>query len=380
MIKLFSFLFLIMSSFSVQAFKLEQWSNYESHRQHFIEATSGLNNYNIERFNWRTRSDSNLSTEVALIKNKILKPKKILVMSSGIHGVEAHVGSSVQIAFIKNYLQQPQEKFDFAFIHILNPWGMTNHRRVNFNNVDLNRNFLANASDFNIKNEPYEEIVSFLNPKSKLQLHFAHQFMFILDSIYYIFRYSMESLRQAILQGQYQFPQGIYYGGSQNDELKSHVDQFVETQLSRYAEIYWIDLHTGYGQRGHLHLLSNDANDQNAKRLQDFFPGRRIDFGQNQKFYKTTGDLISYLADKVKTAPFTGVAFEYGTMDSQKSLGSIESLRRMVIENQSYQLSQHDENRQIVEKLLLEMYNPSEQDWWSSIEKQSEELFQQILK
>lgn len=380
MIKLFRLLFIILATVSVQAFELEQLPNYESHRQRFIEVLSSLDHYSVERINWPNKSDSNLSTEVALIKNKKAKPKKILVLSSGIHGVEAYVGSSVQIAFIKHYLQQPRENFDFAFIHILNPWGMTNNRRVNRENVDLNRNFLANASDFQMKNESYEKIDSFLNPKSKLHLHFAHQFLFILDSLYYILHYSMESLRQAILQGQYQLPNGIYYGGAQNDDLKSDVDRLVETNLSSYQEVDWIDLHTGYGQRGHLHLLSNEANDKNAQRLQEFLPGRQIDFGQNQKFYKTTGDMISYLAGKIKSAQFAGVAFEYGTMDSQKPFGSIESLRRMIIENQSYQMNRHAENRQDVEKLFLEMYNPSGLDWWKSIGKQTEDLFQQILK
>ena len=190
----------------------------------------------------------------------------------------------------------------------------------------------------------------------------------------------MESLRQGILQGQYQRAQGIYYGGSVNDLLKNNIDQFYGEKLSGYKEIFWIDLHTGYGERGHLHLLSNEANDENARRLQRFLPGRHIDFGQNKKFYKTTGDMISYLSGQIKSTHFAGVAFEYGTMDSQRPLGSIESLRRMVVENQSYQFNREAENRKDVEKLFLDMYNPDDEDWWMSISLQTQELFDQILK
>lgn len=381
MIKLFNF-FLSYLFFPVQvhSFELERWPNFETHREHFEKSLSELSDYDVEKMNWMVKSDQKLATAVAIVKNKKVRPEKILVMSSGIHGVESYVGSSVQLAFINEYLNRPQKKFDFAFVHILNPWGMKNNRRVNVDNVDLNRNFLADASEFKMKNEAYEKIDSFLNPKTKLQLHFAHQFMFILDSAYYILRYSMDSLRRAILSGQYHLPQGLYYGGAQNDPLKTSIDLFIEQKLADYKEVYWIDLHTGYGERGRLHLLANEKNDVHAQRLQDFFPTRHIDFGSANKFYKTTGDLISYLTGKMKSTHFAGIAFEYGTMNSQKSLGSIESLRRMVVENQCYQFQCDVDQRKHVESLLLSMYNPPENDWWQLITKQTQDIFDQILE
>lgn len=378
MIKLFSFLLFFSISSTAQAFVLEQFHSYESHREQFNKAVSNLAEYRVEKMNWPNLIDQNLSTEVALLKNKKFKPKKMLIISSGIHGVEAFVGSSVQLAFIKEYLQQPNEKFDFAFIHILNPWGMRNNRRVNNNNVDLNRNFLADEKAFNQKNQSYQKIDRFLNPESKVDLNFAHKFIFVLDSMYYIFKYSLESLRQAILQGQYQFPKGIYYGGTHHVDLKKHIDEFVDPIVSSYEEVIWVDLHTGYGERGRLHLLANSSDDENSKRLRSLFPDRKIDFGQNQKFYKTTGDMISFLADKSRH--ITGVVFEYGTMDSQKPMGSIESLRRMVLENQSYQNDPAGEHRPKAEELFLQMFNPHQEDWWKQIAPQTKDLFDLLLK
>ena len=332
----------------------------------------------MEKFNWLNPGDPKLSTAVAIAKNVKLKPNKIIVISSGIHGAEAFVGSSIQLAFIQEYLQKPNEKFDFAFVHVLNPWGMKNHRRVNVDNVDLNRNFLTDVNAFNKKNDSYEKIDQFLNPKTKLELHFAHNFMFVMDSMYYILRFSLESLRQAILQGQYQFPQGIYFGGLHHDTLKNNVDEFVVQKLNSYKEIIWVDLHTGYGERGRLHLLANSAEDVNSKRLQSLFPDRKVDFGQNQKFYKTTGDMISYLLDK--STQIIGVVFEYGTMDSQKPLGSIESLRRMILENQSFQNGRTDQNRVVAENLLLDMFNPQQNEWWQKIAPQTKDHFDELLK
>lgn len=378
MTKLFNFFFFLFVGLKLFAFELKPFSTYEIHREQFNKAIAELTEFSVEKISWPLQADQNLSTEVAIVKNKKVKPNRIMVISSGIHGVEAYVGSSIQLAFINNYLKQPNEKLDFAFVHVLNPWGMKNNRRVNVDNVDLNRNFLAEANDFDRKNESYEKIEGFLNPKAKIDLHFAQKFMFVLDSMYYIFKFSLESLRQAILQGQYQFPKGIYFGGSHHDSLKNHIDDFVAKKLGLYEEIVWVDLHTGYGERGRLHLLANSADDENSKRIQELFPNHKIDFGQNQNFYKTTGDMISYLSNK--STNFTGVVFEYGTMDSQKPFGSIESLRRMIIENQSFQNGRTDENRTAAENLILEMYNPREAAWWQKITPQTKELFDLLIK
>lgn len=380
MIKLFSLFFVcLICSFSVVGFEVIQYPSYESHRENFEKSLGRLKNYTVYKLIWPNRSTPELSTVVAVAKNKNAKPKKIIVISSGIHGVEGFVGSSLQQAFISEYLQTSLPEFDYAFVHLINPWGMKNNRRVNNENVDLNRNFLVDNNDFKIKNESYEKIDRFLNPNVPLNFNFTHQFMFILDSIYYIMKFSMESLRQAVLQGQYHTQRGIYFGGYQHDALKARVDEFVDSQLSGYKEVIWIDLHTGYGERGRLHLLANSSEDENSKRLLQLLPNQKIDFGNDKKFYKTTGDMISYLSHKITTQRFTGVVFEFGTMDSQKPLGSIESLRRMVVENQSYHYGLKAESRKDIEGLLLDMFNPQDQDWWRSISVQSKETFDMIL-
>src|SRR5262249_30810012 len=72
-------------------------------------------------------------------------PRRVLLHSSGLHGVEGFAGSAVQLQFIK---RMPRVSADAAFIivHILNPYGMAWLRRVNENNVDLNRNFVTDGS------------------------------------------------------------------------------------------------------------------------------------------------------------------------------------------------------------------------------------------
>jgi Protein of unknown function (DUF2817) len=72
------------------------------------------------------------------------KPKRAIVLSSGVHGVEGLFGSAVQLAFLERMATQWEPPLGGAvvLIHAVNPYGFAWLRRFNEDNVDLNRNFL----------------------------------------------------------------------------------------------------------------------------------------------------------------------------------------------------------------------------------------------
>ncbi len=272
--------------------QLVYFQTYEENRQQFLDLTK-----DIYVGSWSTTSDQNLKTDLALIKAQ-LPTDSLIVFSSGLHGIEGYVGSSVQRWLIPLLKSKKELKSDVLMIHTLNPWGMKNNRRVNENNVDLNRNFSNNPQLYQTQNESYLPLNSFLNPTEKLELHFFHRFRFLFSSVSLILEYSIETLRKSILLGQYNQPKGLYYGGSKAENLQSQINLLLKNQLSSYKKILWIDLHTGYGEKGQLHLLLNDSESEDGKRIQKIFSSRKIDFGNQRGFYKTKGDLISYLSTK----------------------------------------------------------------------------------
>jgi hypothetical protein len=71
-------------------------------------------------------------------------PSSALVLSSGLHGVEAFFGSAVQLAFLDGLPAdwRPPRDASMILFHGLNPFGFAWRRRSNEDNVDLNRNFL----------------------------------------------------------------------------------------------------------------------------------------------------------------------------------------------------------------------------------------------
>jgi len=65
----------------------------------------------------------------------------------------------------------------------------------------------------------------------------------------------MPVLRQAVLQGQYEYPKGLYYGGSKPEPQIVSVSSFIVKYSAGYPLVMNIDLHTGYGKNGTAHRL-----------------------------------------------------------------------------------------------------------------------------
>ena len=72
-------------------------------------------------------------------------PEKVMLHISGTHGPEGFAGSAIQAAILDQLAAKPLSKDDptVVFVHALNPYGFANNRRVNEDNVDLNRNYLT---------------------------------------------------------------------------------------------------------------------------------------------------------------------------------------------------------------------------------------------
>src|SRR5215469_7460690 len=67
----------------------------------------------------------------------------MLVMISSTHGVEGHCGSGAQIAWLRTGgAARLPANTGVLIVHAINPYGFAWTRRVNEDNVDINRNFV----------------------------------------------------------------------------------------------------------------------------------------------------------------------------------------------------------------------------------------------
>ena len=172
------------------------------------------------------------------------KNERILVFTTGEHGVEGYVGSAMMHMFIENHMPKLDPRTTgILLVHAINPWGMKNHRRGNKDNIDLNRTFMLDPHFDPAFNPEYNKIDSFLNPKGTLDNTFANNLVYLFGLGLHVAKMGMRNFRFALLLGQYRNPQGLYYGGKEMPEetaaimelykIGSHCTDFMRPRIDR---------------------------------------------------------------------------------------------------------------------------------------------------
>ncbi len=304
---------------------------------------------------------------------------RLLVIIAGLHGVEGFAGSAVTRYVMKELLPKwDLDRMGVLFVHGVNPWGFKNIRRVTESNVDLNRNFASDKSIFSIKNPGYGKVYGLLNPEGKADAGSLSNRFFPVKAVYYIVKYSMKSLREAILKGQYEHDKGIYFGGREMEPQKPIIDDLVVAMAGRYRAVFAMDIHTGYGERNTMHLFPNPVKNKRTRTaMEAIFKGYKVDWGDTGDFYITTGDLLGYLEDTIASKRlFIPMCFEFGTMDSQTTMGSIRSIHNIILENQGFWNGyDSEEDRKEIANRYIESYYPSSPQWRSEVLRQVKESF-----
>jgi hypothetical protein len=307
---------------------------------------------------------------------------KLLILTSGIHGIEGITGSAVQRMFMDRIKENGHyEETGILFVHAMNPYGFKYLRRVTGNNVDLNRNWDTDPSLFNTENMGYHDVYTLLNPEGKANSDNLKNRFFLLVAIERLVKESIQSLRQAILQGQYEYPEGLYFGGRDFEPQVGLVTPIFKKYAAEYETVVNIDLHTGYGELGTLHLFPNPVENPEVKKaMQQIFEGYTIDFGDSEDFYTINGSFSDYIGLILPGKLYVPMIFEFGTLNSQTTLGSIHSLHNMILENQGFLHGyKNDKVKEKIAGRMMEMYNPTSESWRAKVLTDSREALEKTL-
>jgi predicted deacylase len=168
-----------------------------------------------------------------------------LLLISGTHGVEGFAGSGCQVGFFRDSLYEALGEGACAIVvHALNPYGFAWIRRVNEDNVDLNRNF----QDFTQplpRNEAYDALHSMLIPS---EWDGAARLAADAQLQEFVRRNGAAALQTAVTAGQYSHPDGLFFGGMAETWSTATFKQIIETHIPKMAtRLVVIDLHTGLG-------------------------------------------------------------------------------------------------------------------------------------
>ena len=199
------------------------------------------------------------------------KPKRALLHSSGLHGVEAFAGSAIQLQWLDEGIRSLPEDSAIVIVHVLNPFGMSWLRRFNEGGVDLNRNFLGEGETYEGAPEGYDVLDAFLNPPSPpgWDLYYAR-------AAWLIARHGMSTLKQVIAGGQYEYSKGLFFGGSKLEEGPRKVQAFARRRLESAERLVVIDVHTGLGPFAYDTLLvhAGDEASEIYEVMKSTFGGR----------------------------------------------------------------------------------------------------------
>lgn len=377
--------FHIDDPYPVVAKNLSFYTNdYASARLSFRNNTDVLKNrfpgVRVSQIRVRDRENLGLTIDVCYIPAS-KSNDNLLILSSGTHGIEGYVGSACQSMFMTEYLNDSLlEDCGILLIHAINPHGFHHNRRVTENNVDLNRNCSLSGELYGIENPGYTMVDGFINPRRRLDMDSLGMRFFFLRTSILIARHSMAPLRQSVLQGQYTHPQGVWYGGMELEPQIAELVPLIRETCDPYDRVIAIDLHTGYGDRSRMHLISNPVENALQQKMNDLFGDHTIDFGDQEDFYSPYGEVIGMIGEVVPDKICIPMTFEFGTLDSQTMLGAIKSIQTMVAENQAFQFGcDSDASRREVAEMFMEMFYPKSTAWRSNAIEQFKSVLDELI-
>ena len=228
-------------------------ADYQTARSRLIEAAK-LAGHAIESFLHPLQDAEGRELAMDAIWCGSPSSDRMLIVSSGLHGLEGPLGSACQLAALQAgdlHRLADEAGWRVLLLHALNPFGYAYCRRWNEDNVDLNRNFWLPEDD-RLTTSIYSRLAAWLNPK---WIPWHDGIGFYIKSMRHIWTYGFGPVKQAIGTGQFDFPQGLLYGGHEPAWTRQVVEEHMPNWIAECQQVDHIDVHSGLGKWGRCKLL-----------------------------------------------------------------------------------------------------------------------------
>lgn len=343
-------------------------SSYEDSRTRFILDVERL------RTKWADsrlesvplKSDPSLSIDYVWAEPH--QKENLVVISTGLHGIEGYVGSAMLKIFMDEFAPKLNpENTGLLLVHAINPYGMRNRRRYNENNVDLNRNFVWDEAFDPQINPDYEPLIPLVNPARPLANLFASDAAFLARLVGSILKLGILRIRQGMLSGQYRHPRGVQFGGQSTQESTQLMRGLFQQAFDSYGQVIHLDMHTGYGPRYQMSMVNSTREPASGPELVERFKYPLIVAATPSDFYTVTGDITEHFYqlrdEKYPSKKLFATCFEFGTFGDSLP-AQIRSMRATILENRLFQHgARSDALRSAVRKEYEELFFPAEEEW-----------------
>ena len=341
-------------------------TDYDSVREHLGELMGGMG---AEVSGYAIDEEDGLYIDSYYLPSTKEKTN-LVVLTTGVHGMEGYIGSAmVDVFFGEVYPTLDLENTGVLVVANVNPYGMKYYRRYNENNVDLNRNFILDWETFDLStNKDYPKVDTFLGPTGNIGNALWHEVGFYLSLGKTAITDGAGTISDALLGGQYEYPQGVYYGGTEDQASTVYLkDVFAQCLDSAYENIVHIDIHSGYGPRYNMVIFHSVYETMNEAQSQQAFGYDHVIAYDSEAFYATTGDTTDFfyrLADQKQTDKgLYSTCFEFGTI-GDAFFDTILSLKYTVDENRNHWYpTDNATSAEVVRQNYMELFYPTETVW-----------------
>jgi hypothetical protein len=378
-------------------------ADYDSARRQFrdLAAQRGFQQefYPLDSDHLRGPHGEELTVDVATRGAE--RPRRTLIVSSGLHGVEGYFGSAVQLAWLDALRTEPPAECRWVLVHGLNPYAFAWQRRWNENNVDLNRNFFrgeaeTNDDHFHASQQVYGEWNRLLNPPHPPRRYEPFRLKVLLSlwqqswkarmrlppaerpspvRVGQVLRLGLNELLGSLPVGQYKHPRGLFYGGANEEWSTRLVQKQIADWVGDSETIIHVDIHTGLFRFGDYKLLVEfSPNSQRYEWLSSFVDTERLNSNCGTTPYLARGTMTGYLQERLADRWYVGVTAEFGTY---RPLQMLMALRA---ENQAHHHWRPGESGyRRVKQQLLDAFCPRSRPWRETTVRQGVSIIDQMV-
>lgn len=174
-----------------------------------------------------------------------------LIVSSATHGIEGYAGSALQTGLLREGLAEflPDNSV-CHLVHAVNPFGFSYCRRVNEDNVDVNRNFI----DFSRPLTDSDDFLRFREFAAR-EMKEGRASDDTEVAARYLAAEGEHRYQRALTLGQYRDPAAIHFGGRAPTWSNRIWRGFLDQALPGRPLTLHMDIHTGLGRFGQETLI-----------------------------------------------------------------------------------------------------------------------------
>jgi hypothetical protein len=309
---------------------------------------------------------------VDVVRDGPADASRMLLVISGVHGVEGFCGSAIQTGMLESMPSEPERVHrDTAVLHVhaINPYGFSHVRRVTQENVDLNRNFVDFVAPLPV-NAGYADIHELLLPPTWPPQAAVEEALAA-----YRAQHGARGLQRAVGLGQHTYADGMFFGGVAPTWSNRTFRQILRRHCTHVRDLASIDIHTGLGPYGVGERIFASFDENVLGRATRWWGALTSVHTGSSSSIPITGPIQTAIAEECAQAQQLGICLEYGTRSHDVVMSALRA------EHWLHRHGASDEAQaRAIKAALKDAFYPEADDWKRAVWAQGSEACRQALQ